>query len=104
MSIYAIHRYVGFLCLGLAALAFFIGYLNNSLAYGFVYLLRLIGLYLPFYCLMCIKRGDERILSSNWGSSVITKDNHPIRFWLAIAVLMFFASSCWVSWVTIQVY
>ena len=99
-----LHKYAGLTSIALVIAAFIIGSLNNSIAYGFVYFFRITGFYIPFYCLMCIERGDERIMSSGWGSETITRDNHPSRFWFAIAIWMILASSGWISWFTINLY
>ncbi|GAA5445226.1 hypothetical protein Misp06_03424 [Microbulbifer sp. NBRC 101763] len=54
---------------------------------GAEFIFRLAGIYLPFYCIKCIKLGRENFLTINWSSDVVTKDGEPFLFWLAMFML-----------------
>ncbi|GAB2516894.1 hypothetical protein [Microbulbifer agarilyticus] len=93
MSIEKLHKIVGWLCLGLSSVGFIIGGLEESQAQtdkGAKIILFLLGCYLPFWCLYCIKIG-RIVFLFNTGGEPISKEKEAYYFWPAIGVVLILA-------------
>lgn len=80
--------------MGLSSIGFIIGGLEDSQAQtekGVKVLLFLLGCYLPFWCLYCIKVG-HLVFLFNLGGEPISKEKEAYFFWPAIGVVLLLAT------------